>query len=70
MDAFPDFRVPVISLIEGMDGTIVLLPETLNSGTQTKGVSNIEEQRQKTVHVPHLFLFFRPGAVEKVLHLG
>lgn len=38
MDAFPDFKEQVVSLIEGKDGTVVC--ETLNSSTQAKDMDN------------------------------
>ena len=65
IDAFPDFSTQVISLIEGMDRTIVC--ETLNSGTQAKDVGNIKNKGRKQ-SIPHLFLFtFNPeGAIEKI----
>ena len=66
IDAFPDFSTQVISLIEGMDGTIVC--ETLNSGTQAKDVGNIKNRGRKMC-APHLFLFTfnLEGAIEKII---
>lgn len=64
MDAFPDFKTEVVSLIEGKDGTLIC--ETLNSGTQAKNVGNILN-KGRTLAAPHLFIFeFNRDALEKI----
>lgn len=65
MDAFPDFKTQVVSLIEGKDSTVVC--ETLNSGTQAKDIGNIQNKDGK-LSVPHLFIFKfnSEGLIQKI----
>lgn len=54
MDAFPDFRIDVVSTMETTDGSVVC--ETLNNGTQKSDVVAIKSKGGR-LEVPHLFIF-------------
>ncbi len=65
IDAFPDFSVKLVSVLQAQNETIVC--ETLQGGTQTKDVGNIKNKGRKQ-YTPHLFLFQfnKEGLIEKI----
>lgn len=65
VDAFPDFRAKVVSMIEAQ-GEIVVC-ETINSGSQAKDIGSVKN-KGRSFAAPHSFIlaFGEDGLIEKV----